>query len=239
MAKYPYDAYAYEERYRKVYEAGTAFWEEPIPTEALVSFLHELNPPKGLMAIDMGCGEGRDSIFLARLGFDTTGIDASRSAIKRAKEYTKTGKISMFFLVADIRNLPIRSEVCDLVINIASLQMLIHQNARDKHLREAHRILRNGGIYFSCNIRVDKPISVEEFYRKLGQEPGNLLPRKIKTYGEEKEINLPIIAAWPKSKGQYIEEFERAGFSIVKVYKGDVKPVGDCWVLIAKKSVKR
>jgi len=235
MPKYSYDVFAYQERYRKVYEAGATFWEEPIPTDALVNFLHELNPPRGLKAIDMGCGEGRDSVYLARLGLDVSGIDVSRLAVKRAKEYAKNQMVSVNFLVADIRNLPIKDEIFGLIINIACLQMLIRQKARDKHLNEAHKVLKNGGVYFSCNIGVEKPILVEEFYKKLGQEPGNLLARKIKIHGEEKEISLPIIAAWPKSKEQYVEEFERAGFSVVKVYKGDVKPAGDCWVLVARK----
>ena len=62
MTGYRYDARLYEDRYRKVYQAGAAFWEEPVPTEALVKFISESNLPKGLNVIDMGCGEGRDSI---------------------------------------------------------------------------------------------------------------------------------------------------------------------------------
>jgi hypothetical protein len=67
MARYRYDARLYEDRYRRVYEAGAAFWEESIPTEALVKFLSESKLSRGLNAIDMGCGEGRDSILLAKI----------------------------------------------------------------------------------------------------------------------------------------------------------------------------
>lgn len=212
------------------------FGKKPIPTSALANFLRKLNPPKGLKAIDMGCGEGRDSICLSMFGFDVTGIDASRSALKRAKEYAKTKKVSINFLVADIMNLPVKDEIFDLAINIACLQMLIHQDIRGKHLHEAHRVLNHGGTCFSCNIGADESVSVEDFYRNLGKEPGNLILRKIKVGTEEKEIFLPIIAAWPKSKEQYLQEFERAGFSTVEVYKEGVTPVGDCWVLVARKS---
>ncbi|MGD0495130.1 MAG: hypothetical protein ABSB28_03715 [Candidatus Bathyarchaeia archaeon] len=47
MSKYPYDARAYDERYRRVVEAGAELWEEPMPTEALVKFLFEKKPCKG------------------------------------------------------------------------------------------------------------------------------------------------------------------------------------------------
>ena len=110
---------------------------------------------------------------------------------------------------------------------------MIDQHSRDRHLREAFRVLKHGGICFSCNIGVDESISVEDFYKRLGRKPGDLILRKIKVLREEKEIYLPIIAAWPKSKEQYLEEFRGAGFKILKAYKDTAKPVGSCWILIA------
>ena len=46
---------------------------------------------------------------------------------------------------------------------------------------------------------------------------------------------LPIIPAWPKSKRQYEEELTSIGFRIMKMYLKEVKPVGECCVIIAKK----
>lgn len=235
MSKYAYDPYAYEERYRKVYEEGAEFWEEPLPTESLVRFIHTLNWPKGLKVVDMGCGEGRDSIFLARKGFNVTAIDVSRSAVRRAKKWSKRERLSIEFLVADVTKVPIKSEIYDLVINIACLHIITDQQVRDEHLSESYRILKRNAMYFSCNIGVDEPVSVKKFYKKLGEDPGSMILRKIKIKGKEKEVCLPIIAAWPKSKEQYIEEFRRANFNILKAYKEDTKPVGCCWIIIAKK----
>ena len=36
-------------------------------------------------AITLGCGVGRETIYLAKKGFDVTGIDLSSTAIKRAR----------------------------------------------------------------------------------------------------------------------------------------------------------
>jgi len=55
-------------------------------------------------------------------------------------------------------------------------------------------------------------------------------------HGKEQEILLPIIAAWPKTKEQYSEEFEKAGFKIVEVDTVDAKPKGECCVLVARKA---
>ena len=76
----------YEDRYKRVYAAGARFWEAPLPTEELVNFIGKWVPPKRKV-IDFGCGEGRDSIFLARSGYDVTGVDIAPSAINRAIEW--------------------------------------------------------------------------------------------------------------------------------------------------------
>lgn len=235
MEKYVYNAHAYEERYRKVYEAGADFWEEPVPTEALVKFLNNFGPTKGRKALEMGCGEGRDSIYLAKIGFHVTGMDVSQSAIKHAKKRTKKEMVDIDFLVANVANIPLKDDVFDLAVNVACLQMLVDQGIRDKHLHETFKVLTHGGIYFSCNVGVDESTTIEEFYQKLGKSPGDLIPKRITVQGKEKEIYLPLIAAWPKSRDQYIEEFVKAGFHILKVYREKTKPVGSCWVVIATK----
>lgn len=38
-------------------------------------------------ALDVGCGEGADAVWLARQGWDVTAVDISRVALKRAKEH--------------------------------------------------------------------------------------------------------------------------------------------------------
>lgn len=233
MADWAYDPLAYEGRYRRVYEAGAELWENPTPTEALVKFASKLIDSKGSKAIDLGCGEGRDSFFLAEKGFDVTAVDTSRSALKRAKELFGSKTANMDFLVADVSALPLRRDCYDLAINIACLHMMTDQTVRDTHLLEMKRVLKGGGLCFSCNGGVDQLTSPEEFYRKLGEVPGTLTPRKIRVHGKEVTIRLPLIAAWLKSKEEYREEFEKAGFTVLEINKQDTRPVGDCWIITA------
>jgi len=40
--------------------------------------------------------------------------------------------------------------------------------------------------------------------------------------------------SWPKSKEQYLAEFQKAGFNVVKIIQEDARPVGDCWVVFAE-----
>lgn len=41
-------------------------------------------------ALDVGCGEGADSIWLARRGWNVTAVDISRVALQKAEQHTKT-----------------------------------------------------------------------------------------------------------------------------------------------------
>jgi ubiquinone/menaquinone biosynthesis C-methylase UbiE len=236
MSKYPYEARAYDERYRRVYEAGAEYWEEPIPTEVLIKFLFENKLRKGSVVVEFGCGEGRNSVFLARSGFKVVSIDTSRSGLTRAKQLSKRGKVEVDLLIADVVNLPVRDEIFDFEVSVSCLSLMTIQDARDRHLRESYRVLKTGCTYFSCNSVVDQSVSVEEFYKNLGKQPGTLTPRKVTVHGKEQEILLPIIASWPKTMRQYSEEFEKAGFTIVEINRVDVKLEGERCVLVARKA---
>jgi len=236
MSKYSYDARAYDDRYRRVYDAGAEFWEKPVPTEALVKSLLEAKPRKGSSAIEFGCGEGRDSVLLARSGFRVVSIDTSRSGLTRARRWSKKEKVDLDLLLGDVVNLPLRDETFEFGVSVGCLNLMTVQDARDRHLHESFRVLKKGCTYFSCNSVVDRSMSVEEFYKNLGKQPGTLTTRKVVVRGKKQKILLPIIAAWPKTKEEYSEEFEKAGFKIVEVNTVDAKPNGESCVLVTRRA---
>ena len=76
------DRVKWDERYR----AG-AFAERPHPSALLEAWVSRLPHGRGRSrgrALDLACGAGRNSLFLARHGFEVTGIDVSREGLKRA-----------------------------------------------------------------------------------------------------------------------------------------------------------
>ncbi len=53
-------------------------------------------------AVDLCCGAGTNSIFLAKQGFDVVGIDISKSAVKIAKRRADKERLKIDFRVGDV-----------------------------------------------------------------------------------------------------------------------------------------
>lgn len=58
-------------------------------------------PKKGKL-LDLGCGQGRNAISLARLGFDITGVDNSKVGIEQMNLLANNEKLILSGIVSDI-----------------------------------------------------------------------------------------------------------------------------------------
>lgn len=56
-----------------------------------------------LAALDLGCGGGRDAIFLAKQGWMVTGIDQEARVLKRAKSLAAQSKVNVKFKCCDLK----------------------------------------------------------------------------------------------------------------------------------------
>ncbi|NNC95939.1 MAG: class I SAM-dependent methyltransferase [Chitinophagales bacterium] len=65
------------------------------------NLMHFIHPTKNSKVLDLACGSGRHSIYLARMELDVYGIDLSENSISIAK---KSEKQNLHFDIHDIRN---------------------------------------------------------------------------------------------------------------------------------------
>lgn len=74
-----------------------------------------MNPGR---ALDLGCGEGRNSIWLAEQGWDVTGVDFSSVAIDRARDIAERRGVSVRWEVADLNEYEPPRRWFDLVVDL-------------------------------------------------------------------------------------------------------------------------
>jgi SAM-dependent methyltransferase len=98
----------------------------------------ELVPPPARRTLDLGCGEGRVSRDLKRLGHDVVAVDGSPTMIVAARAADPTIEA----LVADAASLPFEDGEFDTVVAHMSLQDVDDVAAA---LRESARVLQPGG----------------------------------------------------------------------------------------------
>ena len=72
------------------------------PYPEFVSFMASWEP-KGKV-LDVGCGQGRDSLFLAAQGYSVTGIDASQVGVEQMLELASRQALTIKGIVADFFN---------------------------------------------------------------------------------------------------------------------------------------
>ncbi|KAF0216928.1 MAG: type 12 [Geobacteraceae bacterium] len=103
--------------------------------EERIDFIISVCP--GRKALDIACGEGRNSIFLARHGFTVTGLDISEAGIDKAGKRMAEEGLQIDFRLADLERYEF-PETYDLVINFNFL-------LRDLIPKEV-QALNSGGI---------------------------------------------------------------------------------------------
>ena len=81
MAKY-YEAY--EKRYRQVHEKSLS-WASDKNSPIVLEMLKKYGNSDNTKILDIGCGEGRDCLFLLDLGYDIQALDISEEAIRYCK----------------------------------------------------------------------------------------------------------------------------------------------------------
>lgn len=99
--------------------------------------------------LDVGCGTGELSLFLARNGFEMLGIDLSPAAIRQARDKAGWRRIAARFLVWDALNLQgLRAASLSFrtVVDSAMFHVLGGQE-RDRFVEGLGSVVEHGGLY--------------------------------------------------------------------------------------------
>ena len=123
-------------------------WDIDGPRPELVRLV-ESGKLKPCRAIDLGCGEGDNVIYLAQQGFDVIGVDIASRGIAKARRKAKAAGVSPNFIVGDVTNLTGVEGPLDLVVDNGCLHsLLFNDEARKAYVHMLLRLTRPGTQYF-------------------------------------------------------------------------------------------
>ncbi len=163
-------------------------------TEGL-KFLQDNKLLTGKKIIDLGCGTGRNSLYLAKLGFKVTAVDFAQSALDMLNKKAKKQNLSQNIQTINAsigKKLPLKDNSFDLAIDIVSSLSLNNQEMKVFE-KEVKRLLKPNGFLISYNLNED-----DEFYLKFGKNKGHYLAptTKLLEYCRSKQEILDIFKNW-------------------------------------------
>ncbi len=118
----------------------------------------------GETALDLGCGIGRHSLALARLGYVTTAFDASLAGLEYTRQAAEEEGLALIFERGSMTDLPFPDASFDYVL---ALNVIYHGDASvvRRTIAEIRRVLKPGGVY-----------------------QGTMLSKRNARYGEGREV---------------------------------------------------
>jgi SAM-dependent methyltransferase len=199
------------EAYAKLEFPGTyylAYWDLPE-----IIFEHV----KGRKALDFGCGTGRSTRFLQKIGFDTIGVDIAGDMIKKAREIDPKGD---YRLIEDGDFSSFEMNSYDLLLSVFTFDNIPAMENKIKILKEIGGLLNSEG-------RIVNLVSSPEIYTNEWASfstkdfPGNKYAKSgdivkiIQTDTEDKRPVEDVIC----SNEDYLDIFKRAELELVKTYR--------------------
>ncbi|HYG80839.1 MAG TPA: methyltransferase domain-containing protein [Pyrinomonadaceae bacterium] len=104
---------------------------------------HLLGDVRGLRVLDFGCGNGENTVLLARRGAQVYGMDISHDILKLAEQRLRLNGVTsgVHLFVASAHDVALADESIDVVFGMN----ILHHLKLPLVAREVHRVLHKGG----------------------------------------------------------------------------------------------
>lgn len=133
------------ERMKERYLNGAVPWDDVLPPPEVVALIPRLEPGR---ALDLGCGYGRATIFMARYGWQVDGIDFIAEAIAEAAKRAAAAGVAdkIHFHQSLVSELDYLTGDYDFALDVGCMHNLDAAELRN-YAAELRRLLRPGAIY--------------------------------------------------------------------------------------------
>jgi len=156
--------------YEKIYQESENALGAPFPE--FVDFFKRFDNKK-LRVLDLGCGQGRDALFIARMGHQVIGVDSSITGIKQLLNIAEKEKLNIETKVDDVVEYSVNKKM-DIVI----LDRILHMVKDDQKkiiIRNLNNSLVKGGYVLIADMPKNKPLIKDSLNPKKWK---NILDKK-------------------------------------------------------------
>ena len=130
--------------YEAMYRMGKPVWDTgSVPPEVVEAIEKERTPGR---ALDLGCGTGTHSIYLAQRGWQVVGIDFSTKAIAVAHAKAKRAGTPIDFRIADVTRLSFLAGQFEFALDVGCFHGL-DAKGRTRYVEQLACLLRPGGKF--------------------------------------------------------------------------------------------
>jgi len=137
-----------EDRFSERYKSGDTPWDIGKPDFNLVEVVAR-RPILSCKALDIGCGTGDNSIWLAQNGFKVAATDTSDIALGKAKEKASTANVECDFILADFLNNKIEGAPFGFAFDRGCFHSFSSENDRKKFAQSVAEHLEEAGLWLT------------------------------------------------------------------------------------------
>ena len=137
-----------KKRFKERYKTGNIPWDIGKPDFNLIETVTKI-PIESCKALDIGCGTGDNSIWLAQKQFQITGTDVSEIAIEKAKEKALKNNAKCTFLVVDFFKSRIEGAPFGFVFDRGCFHTFDSNKERKKFSKNVASNLEKNGLWLS------------------------------------------------------------------------------------------
>lgn len=180
-------------------------------------------PPPPAKLLDLGCGAGRTTAALEKMGYDVDAIDLSADLVDEARRRVTRTRVEQM----DARQLTFADAAFDAVLfSFNGLDCLHPESERQRVLAEVYRVLRPGGVFYYSGhngLAAWMPRPGDSIAKTLRRDRALLAAQRRRPFSERSrylahpngdQVEV-LYAALPY---RHEQELERAGLELVAVY---------------------
>jgi SAM-dependent methyltransferase len=137
-----------EERYRERYKSEDTPWDVGRPDFNLIDVVTK-KPVLSCKVLDIGCGTGDNSVWLAQNRFQVTGTDTSEIALQKAKEKASKANVECDFILVDFLKNKIKGAPFSFVFDRGCFHSFDSENDRRRFAQNVAAHLQKAGLWLT------------------------------------------------------------------------------------------